>query len=373
LWLYLQEGRKLFPMQVSPFALRCASGKNLNNGFGPRDCALDDSCVLCSRCFHATDHTDHNVSFFIAQQSGGCCDCGDVGAWRIPIVCPYHPSGEDSPASLVAYAAERPLILWGREIPPVQNYPHRVPVPAELRESMTRTVAYALDFVLETLDCSPDETCVPTNEADLRLQPSADPMMKDQYCVVLWNDEKHSFAEVINLLRSLTLTPQEEATEITNRIDDLGREVIEMSTDVPRVLDIAQKIAQIELGVTVRRAYDTFREQVVAVIIEWLLDLTRARLGTDTVILKEVIAEELLLPRRRSNATTNLPPEVLSIETETSNAVRVTWLYLYHTKLWKKPRLSLKEIYASILGLSHQHKLTVGTNRSLVLSVFCLC
>ncbi|KAH9982124.1 hypothetical protein BGW80DRAFT_1247094 [Lactifluus volemus] len=330
--------------------------------FRCKDCALDDSCVLCSRCFHATDHTDHNVSFFIAQQSGGCCDCGDVGAWRIPIVCPYHPSGEDSPASLVAYAAERPLILWGREIPPVQNYPHRVPVPAELRESMTRTVAYALDFVLETLDCSPDETCVPTNEADLRLQPSADPMMKDQYCVVLWNDEKHSFAEVINLLRSLTLTPQEEATEITNRIDDLGREVIEMSTDVPRVLDIAQKIAQIELGVTVRRAYDTFREQVVAVIIEWLLDLTRARLGTDTVILKEVIAEELLLPRRRSNATTNLPPEVLSIETETSNAVRVTWLYLYHTKLWKKPRLSLKEIYASILGLSHQHKLTVAAH-----------
>ncbi|KAH9954496.1 hypothetical protein BGW80DRAFT_1401335 [Lactifluus volemus] len=46
-------------------------------------------------------------------------------------------------------------------------------------------------------------------------------MMKVQYCVVLWNDEKHSFAKVINLLRSLTLTLQEEATKITNRIDDL--------------------------------------------------------------------------------------------------------------------------------------------------------
>jgi E3 ubiquitin-protein ligase UBR1 len=287
-------------------------------------------------------------------------------------VCPYHPPGTDTPASLVAYAAEHQPILWGREIPPVQNYPHRVPVPTELRESMTRTVAYALDFVLETLDCSPDETSVPTGEADLRLQPSADPMMKDHYCVVLWNDEKHSFAEVIDLICSLTSTPREEATEITNRIDELGRDVIEMSTDVPRVLDIAQKIAQIELGVTVRRAYDTFREQVVAVIIEWLLDLTRARLGADAAILKEVIAEELLLPRRRSNAMANLPSEVLSIENEVPNAVRMTWLYLYHTKLWKKPRLSLKEMYASILGLSHQHKLTVGTARSL-LSIFPLC
>ena len=357
--LHLQERRELFSLQVSPVHLRVLT-RDLTDHNTFRDCALDDSCVLCSRCFHATDHTDHNVSFFIAQQSGGCCDCGDVGAWRIPIACPYHPSGAETPSSLVAYAAENPLVLLGRSIPPVQNYPHRVPVPPELRDSMARTVAYALDFVLETLDCSPDETSVPTNEADLRLQPSADPMMKDHYCVVLWNDEKHSFTEVIDLLCSLTPTPRDEATEIANRIDDLGREVIEMSTDVPRVLDIAQKIAQIELGVTVRRAYDTFREQVVAVIIEWLLDLTRARLGTDTVVLKEVIAEELLVPRKRSNAMVNLPSEVLSIETEVPDAVRITWLYLYHTKLWKKPRLSLKEIYASILGLSHQHKLSVG-------------
>jgi E3 ubiquitin-protein ligase UBR1 len=40
--------------------------------------------------------------------------------------------------------------------------------------------------------------------------------------------------------------------------------------------------------------------------------------------------------------------------------VRITWLYLHHTKLWKKPRLSLKEIYAAVLGLSHRHKLSVG-------------
>jgi len=235
-----------------------------------------------------------------------------------------------------------------------------MPIPPELRDSMTRTVAYALDFVLETLDCSPDETSVPTGEADLRLQPSADPMMKDHYCVVLWNDEKHSFSEVIELLCLHTAASREDAGEIANRVDDLGREVIEMSTDVPHILDVAQKFAQIELGITVRRAYDTFREQVVAVIVEWLLDLTRARLDTDTIILKEVIAEELLVPRRRSSAMANLPSEVLSIETEMPDAVRITWLYLYHTKLWKKPRLSLKEIYAAVLGLSHRHKLSVG-------------
>ncbi|KAH7906535.1 putative zinc finger in N-recognin-domain-containing protein, partial [Hygrophoropsis aurantiaca] len=55
--------------------------------FRCKDCALDDSCVLCSRCFQASNHSDHNVSFFIAQQSGGCCDCGDAEAWRATIGC----------------------------------------------------------------------------------------------------------------------------------------------------------------------------------------------------------------------------------------------------------------------------------------------
>lgn len=45
--------------------------------------------------------------------------------------------------------------------------------------------------------------------------------------------------------------------------------------------------------------YDTFREQIAAVLVEWLLDLTRSRLGTDTLVLREIIAVELLAPRRR--------------------------------------------------------------------------
>ncbi|TFY79159.1 hypothetical protein EWM64_g4852 [Hericium alpestre] len=337
--------------------------------FRCKDCALDDSCVLCSRCFRAQDHFDHNVSFFIAQQSGGCCDCGDVEAWRQPINCPFHPPALDSMSGVLQTLKPRdaafdnvPASLWGRDLPPVRDYPHRVSVPPELRETMNKTVAYALDFIIDTLDYSPDDTNVPTNEADLRLQPSADPMMKDQYCVVLWNDEKHSFSEVIQLLINTTGRTQDEASQIADIIDSQGREVIEMSSSIPRLLEIAQTIGQIELGVTVRRAYDTFREQVVAVIIEWLLDLTRSRLSTDAVIIREVIAQELLMPRKRAGGWTNAPPDAASIYAEVHNSARIDWLFLYHAKLWKKPRLSLKEIYASILNLSHTHKTAVASH-----------
>ncbi|KAM5534387.1 hypothetical protein V8D89_011980 [Ganoderma adspersum] len=336
--------------------------------FRCKDCALDDSCVLCSRCFEATDHTDHNVSFFIAQQPGGCCDCGDVEAWRKPINCPHHPHTPEA-VDYISSFESRTLLntprphsksLTGQDIPPVKNYPCRVSVPPELKESIGRTMGYAIDFVLDTLDSSPDETIVPISETDLRIQPSGDPLMHDLFAVVVWNDDKHSFDEVIELLHDITSRPREEAAQIADRIDEHGRDIIEMSPSSARLLEVAQAVAQIDLGVTVRRAFDTFREQVSAVIIEWLLDLTRSRLSSDALILREILATELLSPRRNSSLlagqdSTRALPDI-------HEPTRLDWLFLYHARLWKKPRLNLKEIYASLLTLSHEHKLGIASH-----------
>lgn len=315
---------------------------------------------MCSRCFYATNHINHNVSFYVAQQSGGCCDCGDEEAWKVPMNCPHHPPpipNEDcDDLSQVTPKSSARMIT--PEVPPVSNYPHRVSVPPELHDSMQRTIGYALDFLLDTLDYSPEEPAIPNNEADLRLQPSADPMLKDQYCIVLWNDEKHSFDEVIKMLRDLTNRSKEEAKDLTQKIDEAGRDVIEMNSNVARLLEIAQTMANIDLGVTVRRAYDTFREQMADVIIEWLLDLSRCRLGTDTLITREFIMTELLSPRKRES---NPHSQYAIALKELSESTRLDYLLIYHTRLWKKPRLSIKELYGSILALSPAHKLALGT------------
>ncbi|KAI0960979.1 hypothetical protein AcV7_000205 [Taiwanofungus camphoratus] len=336
--------------------------------FRCKDCALDDSCVLCSRCFEATDHTDHNVSFFIAQQSGGCCDCGDIEAWRQSINCPYHPPNAETSEYLSAFAMKTlqttpratPRVMTGQDVPPAKDYPYRVSVPPELRDTMSRTIGYALDFVLDTLDHSPDETVPPADETSLRSQPSGDPMTRDQFCIIVWNDDKHSFEEVIQLLRDVTNRSRDEASVVADHIDDQGREIVDMNTNVARLLEMAHCISQIDLGVTVRRAYDTFREQVAAVIIEWLLDLTRSRLGTDTLVLREVIASELLAPRKTYSLLP--PPDASKTLTDILDPSRIDWMFLYHTKLWKKPRLNLKEIYASLLTVSHEHKLAVASH-----------
>ena len=62
-------------------------------------------------------------------------------------------------------------------------------------------------------------------------------------------------------------------------MEEIGRDVVDMNSNVGRLLEMAQAFGQIDLGVTIRRAYDTFCEQVVGMIIEWLLNLSRSRLG----------------------------------------------------------------------------------------------
>lgn len=220
---------------------------------------------------------------------------------------------------------------------------------------MHRTVGYALDFLLDTLDYSPDEPFLPEGEADLRLQPSADPMMKDQYCIIVWNDDKHSYDELMRILCSMTNRTREESFVVVHNFDENGREVVDMNTNVTKLLEIAKAITRIDVSVTIRRAYDTFREQIVGVIIEWLLDLTRSRVGTDTLMLREILAAELMSPRKRENMQSSMQ----FVFPDIPNPTRLDVLFLYHTKLWKKPRLSLKEIYASILSLSKEHKIAV--------------
>lgn len=319
---------------------------------------------MCARCFHATKHENHNVTFYIAQQSGGCCDCGDREAWRQPTGCRFHPPG-DPPALSTDPTTPKAahLTLDAQNTPPL--YSPESSIPPDLLDSMSRTIAYALDLILDTLDFSPDEASVPATEEILVSQPSADPLRKDLYAVIVWNDEKHSFDEVIRHVSDTCDCTVEEAANHASKIDEHGRDIVEMNNYSPRLLEIAQAIAKIDLGVTVRRAYDTFREQVAAVLIEWLLDLTKSRIDSDTLTMREVIATELLSPRRKDVHTLLQNAECARVLQEIRNPDRLDWLFLYHTRLWKKPRLSLKEIYVSVLTLSSEYKIAVGMSTPL--------
>ena len=92
------------------------------------ECGFDRTCVLCHRCFHASEHRNHKHSVAARRSSrlrqqtfglqsscilyslhlpfsqlhfsagGGCCDCGDEEAWKEHPSCTHHARNEEDSA-----------------------------------------------------------------------------------------------------------------------------------------------------------------------------------------------------------------------------------------------------------------------------------
>ena len=54
------------------------------------DCALDETCVLCDKCFNFDAHKDHNFWYTIGSDNSGSCDCGEDDSWKNDLKCPHH-------------------------------------------------------------------------------------------------------------------------------------------------------------------------------------------------------------------------------------------------------------------------------------------
>jgi hypothetical protein len=57
-----------------------------------RTCEHDPTCAICVPCFLNGTHKDHDYS--IIYTGGGCCDCGDVTAWKRDGFCSKHKGSE---------------------------------------------------------------------------------------------------------------------------------------------------------------------------------------------------------------------------------------------------------------------------------------
>ena len=57
-----------------------------------RTCEHDPTCAICVPCFQNGNHKDHDYS--IIYTGGGCCDCGDITAWKREGFCSKHKGAE---------------------------------------------------------------------------------------------------------------------------------------------------------------------------------------------------------------------------------------------------------------------------------------
>ncbi|XP_026318050.1 E3 ubiquitin-protein ligase UBR1 [Hyposmocoma kahamanoa] len=171
-----------------------------------RECGMDNTCVLCVECFKVSAHRHHKYKMG-QSGGGGCCDCGDTEAWKRDPFCELHAAPQDQEQ---AQANVSPEVVY--------------------RMKIVASVCLSYGFRLLThVDHSPG---VPN---DLRLKDAERDLLQildqpDLYCTVLYNDETHTFEQVISTLTRVMKCNHRDSVELVSLIDREGRALVKCSS-----------------------------------------------------------------------------------------------------------------------------------------------
>ncbi|XP_053616126.1 E3 ubiquitin-protein ligase UBR1 isoform X2 [Plodia interpunctella] len=170
-----------------------------------RECGMDNTCVLCVECFKVSAHRHHKYKMG-QSGGGGCCDCGDTEAWKREPFCELHKA------------------------PREESQPH-THISEEVLERMKIVSSVILSYCLRLLTHDhapglPNDLRLKDNERDL-LQILDQP---DCYCTVLYNDETHTFEQVITTLNRVLKCNHRDSVELVTLIDREGRALVKCNS-----------------------------------------------------------------------------------------------------------------------------------------------
>ncbi|XP_030603407.1 E3 ubiquitin-protein ligase UBR2 isoform X2 [Archocentrus centrarchus] len=160
-----------------------------------RECAADPTCVLCMQCFLGSVHKEHRYRM-TTSGGGGFCDCGDAEAWKTGPYCQKHTPGDES-----CDAQEDPITQ----------------LPADM-------VGRALSFFFIILKYAVD---LLTWEHEDLLPTGLEPLEReDTYYCMLFNDEVHTYEQVIYTLQKAVNCSHKEAMSFATTVDRDGRKSV---------------------------------------------------------------------------------------------------------------------------------------------------
>ncbi|PWY91824.1 N-end rule pathway, recognition component UBR1 [Aspergillus sclerotioniger CBS 115572] len=258
-------------------------------------CAADDTCVLCSRCFDASDHTGHQYQISLSSGNCGCCDCGDEEAWRLPLFCAIHTDSDDKKGKQRA----------------------QTQLPRDFLDSIRLTISRVLDYFCDVISCSPEQLRLPKTEEGIKQDEEASRLRpgwygngdeaeeEPEFALALWNDEKHTIRDVAHQVSRACRERDRFGNDRAHETNDIGRSVVKYSKDLQRLLAVSKIIEQIKVTVTIRSARDTFREQMCGTIVEWLADISGCSILDDNEILRHTVCEALLSTWRHGSNAVN--------------------------------------------------------------------
>ncbi|GAB0094295.1 E3 ubiquitin-protein ligase [Sergentomyia squamirostris] len=155
-----------------------------------RECGMDPTCVLCVNCFKQSAHRHHKYKMGTSS-GGGCCDCGDTEAWKREPYCEQHIQG------LTKAPVDNPII--------------------------TEKIKSACDVVFRAVL----SYCTTSLEIDCNGNMSGVDEEEDCYCTVLYNDETHTYEQVIQTLTRTVQCAHKNAVFYVTSVDRDGRAVVQ--------------------------------------------------------------------------------------------------------------------------------------------------
>lgn len=217
--------------------------KNAEPTYSCRECGMDKTCVLCVDCFKNSPHRFHKYRMGMSG-GGGCCDCGDVEAWKKDPFCILHQvDNEDDDGK--------------------NNLP---------QDLINRT-----RIVFETILWYGFERLTGKEIATVNLgDVNSDFFDSDMYCTILYNDEMHTFEQVIGTLGRVLKCTQRTSTEFVTSIDREGRAVVrcasfqicsELQADIEKY---TSRHGNRPLKVLVNHAYVIAHQNFAMKVLTWL-------------------------------------------------------------------------------------------------------
>ncbi|XP_011019864.1 PREDICTED: E3 ubiquitin-protein ligase UBR1 [Populus euphratica] len=125
-------------------------------------CEHDPTCAICVPCFQNGNHKDHDYS--IIYTGGGCCDCGDVTAWKREGFCSKHKGTEqikplpEEFARSVGPVLDALLGCWKNKLVSAETISQKNPNAADsavmCEEIANQLTVAVVEMLLEFCKCS---------------------------------------------------------------------------------------------------------------------------------------------------------------------------------------------------------------------------
>lgn len=281
-----------------------------------RECGTDPTCVLCVDCFKKSEHRNHRYKMSTSS-GGGCCDCGDVEAWKSHPHCKTHILGT------------------------LEGTSQEVQFPEDMQERTKITFQAVLQYAYQLLTDDYEISLPP----DLQLKqseddPSSIPDIPPTFCTVLYNDETHTFENVISTLQKVLKCSKKDAMEFVTNIDREGRAVVkcapfsqcnEVRTEVER---ITSRTTPRSLKVQVMHTHVIAHQLYAIKLLTWLQNILMV-----SKHFRRIFSEVML-------RTNKPPPDVCILE----------GVLLRDVTLWKTARNHWHRLFITGMLKEYEHK-----------------